>query len=225
MVKVREFTTDPKSTLRTLHFVLPTKEKVEQTKDLIKVSTKKNQIVSIDSITAIMRLSCPGNTMTGLGTQEKTKTRGDQRREQRDYNALLPNKISNKPCRGVIESLLIKEEPPNTQHKRHPDHQQAKHRGNSINPQVTKVTNLTYLRAYPTVVRTKLLEEGGYDEVIRPSIDHDYVTKRSSLTQMNLEPHSETLQKQMTFKKARMHPIRPCGSLCTFEHQGSSASN
>ncbi|VVB13956.1 unnamed protein product [Arabis nemorensis] len=36
MVKVREFTTEPKQTLMTLHFVLPTKEKVEQTKDLIK---------------------------------------------------------------------------------------------------------------------------------------------------------------------------------------------
>ncbi|VVB02478.1 unnamed protein product [Arabis nemorensis] len=63
---------------------------------------------------------------------------------------LLPNDVNKQSWRGVIASLLIKEKPPDAQHRPHPSNPQVLNRGNKV-------------------LRIKLLQEGGYDAVIKPA--------------------------------------------------------
>lgn len=72
--------------------------------------------------------------------------------------------------------MPIKEEPPY--------HTRNINRYNLLNSHVTQVTNLNSLCAVPTILRTKLFEEEGHNEVIRPSIYHELVpeVKKAPMT-------------------------------------------
>ncbi|VVB02475.1 unnamed protein product [Arabis nemorensis] len=92
----------------------------------------------------------------------------DQKPAQGDFKPLQLESTNQEHDRGVITCLLLKEEPPDASLRVPASNEQTMTQGNLPNPQRIRNTNLTYLRADPTILRTKFSQGGGYDKVIRP---------------------------------------------------------
>ncbi|CAL9247524.1 unnamed protein product, partial [Arabidopsis halleri] len=91
------------------------------------------------------------------------KVFSDQSQKRGGRTPLL-NEVAIKEDKSVNDTIQIKEEPPDSQ----PIDQT---RGNLLNPQTIKDSNLFYLCACIKVLRTKPLEEGGDDVRINTNID------------------------------------------------------
>ncbi|KAG7585672.1 hypothetical protein ISN45_Aa02g010170 [Arabidopsis thaliana x Arabidopsis arenosa] len=93
--------------------------------------------------------------------------------------SLIESGCRAKHEKGVILSYFLKEEPPDEPHILTPPQCQGK----ILHPHILPWTNLTYLCVGDQVLRTKLLEEGGYDAVIDPRTNHGEDYGRETTTQ------------------------------------------
>ncbi|KAG7556917.1 hypothetical protein ISN44_As11g029200 [Arabidopsis suecica] len=93
----------------------------------------------------------------------------DQNKNREEYTPLLI-KLAANGDENVNETIQIKEKPPD-------EKLLEPIRGKILHPHILPWTNLTYLCVGDQVLRTKLLEEGGYDAVINSRPKHETKTQ------------------------------------------------
>ncbi|KAG7548419.1 hypothetical protein ISN44_As12g036090 [Arabidopsis suecica] len=109
------------------------------------------------------------------GDSLKSKEFMDQNKNREEYTPLLIKRAANGDD-NFNETIQIKEKPPD-------EKPLQPIRGKILHPHVLQWTNLTYLCVGDQVLRTKLLEEGGYDAVINPRTNHGEDYGRETTTQ------------------------------------------
>ncbi|KAG7543365.1 Transposase MuDR plant [Arabidopsis thaliana x Arabidopsis arenosa] len=109
------------------------------------------------------------------GDSSKSKEFMDQNENREEYTPLLIKRAAN-GNENFNETIQIKEKPPD-------EKPLEPIRGKILHPHILQWTNLTYLCVGDQVLRTKILEEGGYDAVINPRTNHGEDYGRETTTQ------------------------------------------
>ncbi|KAG7564228.1 hypothetical protein ISN44_As10g009980 [Arabidopsis suecica] len=109
------------------------------------------------------------------GDSLKSKEFIDQNKNSEEYTPLLIKRAANGD-ENFNATIQIKEKPPD-------EKPLEPIRCKILHPHILQWTNLTYLCVGDQVLRTKLLEEGGYDAVINPRTNHGEDYGRETTTQ------------------------------------------
>ncbi|KAG7547974.1 Integrase catalytic core [Arabidopsis suecica] len=208
--------------------------------DLDSQAPHHSVIIIEEDKTPTLKQETNSNLIGNLGTKDdnkgdtlKSKEFMDQNRNRGEYTPLLIKRAANGD-ENFNETIQIKEKPPD-------EKPLEPIQGKILHPHIIQWTNLTYLCVGDQVLRTKLLEEGGYDAVINPRTNHgeDYgretttqeqpsgifnqvLSKTSGQSQFNLPEKTPELCSVQT--KSKINSSCPANTWNTFSAQLPSTS-
>ncbi|KAG7584469.1 hypothetical protein ISN44_As08g039270 [Arabidopsis suecica] len=150
--------------------------------DLDSQAPHQSAITIQEDKTPTLKQETNSNPIGNQGTKDdnkgdtlKSKEFMDQNRNREEYTPLLIKRAANGD-ENFNETIQIKEKPPD-------ENPLEPIQGKILHPHIIQWTNLTYLCVGDQVLRTKLLEEGGYDAVINPRTNHGEDYGRETTTQ------------------------------------------
>ncbi|KAG7591716.1 hypothetical protein ISN45_Aa01g007110 [Arabidopsis thaliana x Arabidopsis arenosa] len=150
--------------------------------DLDSQAPHQSSITIQEDKTPTLKQETNSNPIGNQGTKDdnkgdtlKSKEFMDQNRNREEYTPLLIKRAANGD-ENFNETIQIKEKPPD-------ENPLEPIQGKILHPHIIQWTNLTYLCVGDQVLRTKLLEEGGYDAVINPRTNHGEDYGRETTTQ------------------------------------------